>query len=356
MSRYIDPKPQYFLNNGDVASGGLLYFYENLDYLTPKNTYSADGDTNTNPVVLDGSGRIPEIYGSGFYSVQLKSSSGVLQWTRDNVELKDFSTSSNPLILGDLTFSSSGARIKGDFSNATISTRVIFQTSTPNSASVIGVMPSGSLATSAFVAYNNSSPDNSSSLVLRADSASTSLSSTKTGTGSYLPIRFATSDASRLELDISGNMYPLVDNAYSFGKAGARFTAFWAANGTIQTSDLRTKTNINDSVLGLDFINELRPVSYKFIIGQNEVSASEVEGGDPIVTPRAGQRTHYGLIAQEVKEAIDNAGFDFGGWILTDKNDPDSQQGLRYDQFISPLIKAVQELTARVEALEAQIG
>jgi hypothetical protein len=37
---------------------------------------------------------------------------------------------------------------------------------------------------------------------------------------------------------------------------------------------------------------------------------------------------------------------------LTDKDDPDSQQALRYDQFIAPLIKAVQELTAKVEKLE----
>ena len=66
-------------------------------------------------------------------------------------------------------------------------------------------------------------------------------------------------------------------------------------------------------------------------------------------TTRAGTRTHCGLLAQEVKAALDKAGVDdFAGWVLADKGDPGSTQGLRYDQFIAPLIKAVQELTARV--------
>ena len=70
---------------------------------------------------------------------------------------------------------------------------------------------------------------------------------------------------------------------------------------------------------------------------------------------RIGARTHYGLLAQEVQAALSQAGVDdFAGWVLSDKADPNSTQGLRYDQFIAPLIKAVQELAARVETLEAQ--
>ena len=123
---------------------------------------------------------------------------------------------------------------------------------------------------------------------------------------------------------------------------------FWKTiysnTGTINTSDLRLKTNIEDSVLGLDFINSLRPVSYKFIEGGMD------QYGDII----PGSRTHWGLIAQEVKSVIDTTGVeDFAGWVLLDKSNSDSEQALRYEEFIAPLIKAVQELTARVEALEA---
>ena len=72
---------------------------------------------------------------------------------------------------------------------------------------------------------------------------------------------------------------------------------------------------------------------------------------------RAGQRTHYGLVAQEVKGALDRAGVsDFAGWVLGDKDDPVSAQRLRYDQFIAPLIKAVQELAGRVQTLEARLA
>ena len=42
--------------------------------------------------------------------------------------------------------------------------------------------------------------------------------------------------------------------------------------------------------------------------------------------------------------------------MLEDKTDPDSRQSLRYEEFIAPLIKAVQELTVRLEAAEAKLA
>lgn len=50
------------------------------------------------------------------------------------------------------------------------------------------------------------------------------------------------------------------------------------------------------------------------------------------------------------------AGVDFGGWVLTDKDDPDSQQALRYDQFIAPLTKALQEALAEIDVLKAKVA
>lgn len=64
---------------------------------------------------------------------------------------------------------------------------------------------------------------------------------------------------------------------------------------------------------------------------------------------------HYGLLAQEVADALASAGVSgFGGLVLADPHDPESPQGLRYDQFIAPLIAAVQALTERITALEAR--
>ena len=142
------------------------------------------------------------------------------------------------------------------------------------------------------------------------------------------------------------------DNVYSVGLSGFRLKEIWAANGTIQTSDVREKTNIISSVLGLGFIESLNPVSYQWKVGKNVVSFDEEN--NIIVTPCPGKRTHFGLIAQEVKAALPE-GVDFGGWILTDSDYPDSPQALRYDQFIAPLIKAVQELSAKQKDSEALI-
>lgn len=167
-----------------------------------------------------------------------------------------------------------------------------------------------------------------------------------------------------------GNLYPVVDNGNSCGKSGNRWSAIWAANGTIQTSDHRTKKDITDSELGLNFIKSLRPVSYKWIEGAKEIEkivyrdkdGNEVdkdsEGALPaeiIEKSIPGQRTHFGLIAQEVKAALPD-GIDFGGWVLTDKENPDSHQALRYDQFIAPLIKAVQEQQKQIEELSAKVA
>ena len=60
-------------------------------------------------------------------------------------------------------------------------------------------------------------------------------------------------------------------------------------------------------------------------------------------------------MAQEVKSALDAANVgDFAGWVQDDISNPDSYQSISYEQFISPLIKAVQELSAKVSALEGK--
>jgi len=156
----------------------------------------------------------------------------------------------------------------------------------------------------------------------------------------------------RVYISQAGDMYPYVDNSYSLGVSSARWTAVWAANGTIQTSDANTKTDIVDSPLGLNFIASLRPVAYKFKIGKNIVEERKHEDDPIVITPVAGKRQHFGLIAQEVKSSLPN-NIDFGGWIQTDTSDENSEQGLRYDEFISPMIKAIQELKQQFDAYVA---
>jgi len=151
----------------------------------------------------------------------------------------------------------------------------------------------------------------------------------------------------------NARIIPGTDNSFSLGASSFLWSVVYAKTGTINTSDIRAKTEITPSVLGLDFIKSLNPVSYKFKVGGNQV---DKETGE--VTAIPGARTHFGLLAQEVKASLDELapGQDFSGWVLMDMDDPDSYQGLRYDSFIAPMIKAIQELSAKVKALEESNG
>ena len=160
---------------------------------------------------------------------------------------------------------------------------------------------------------------------------------------------------------VASDWYPVVDNYKSIGAITNGTTVFenhrwktiYSNTGTISTSDINSKKDITETDLGLNFINSLNPVSYRFKVGENLVEKDQ--NNNLVVTAKPGTRKHYGLIAQQVKEVLDEANVeDFGGWVLVDKDNPDSEQALRYEEFISPLIKAVQELTARVKSLEEQ--
>ena len=160
--------------------------------------------------------------------------------------------------------------------------------------------------------------------------------------------------------------YPYFDNNKACGVSDYRWTEVWAIDGTINTSDERTKTGIENIFVGLDFIKDLRPVSYYRIASYLEpvLDKDGKEIRDPVTNKAEmqvgapGKRKHFGLIAQEVKAAIDKNNIkpeDFGPWILTDTEDKNSDQALRYEEFIAILIKAVQELSEKVATLESKV-
>jgi hypothetical protein len=172
---------------------------------------------------------------------------------------------------------------------------------------------------------------------------------------------------------IDSDWAPNSDNTYNLGQATSagysanrRWQRLYSNNTTISTSDIRAKKDISDSPLGLDFITSLRPVNYRWITGNqkvvkdadgNGIVIGETAEGKPIYQMEEipGKRLHYGFIAQEVKAALDASGVeDFAGWVQDDTSDPNSTQSLSYEQFIAPLVKAVQELTNRVKQLEGK--
>ena len=137
---------------------------------------------------------------------------------------------------------------------------------------------------------------------------------------------------------ITGHCEPHTDDGgVNIGQSGNRWTNIFASNGTINTSDRNEKNTIQDCDLGLSFIEKLKPVSYKW---NNE---------------KAGTKTNYGLIAQDLLEVITEEGKSLDDFGPIHK-DEDSAYGLNYTQLIAPLIKAVQELSTEVNTLKTEIA
>jgi len=117
------------------------------------------------------------------------------------------------------------------------------------------------------------------------------------------------------------------------------------------SSDKRIKKDIEDNSLGLEFINKLKTRTFKKKAPSEY--PTEFDGYDAEVTERKNpNRKHYGFVAQEVKEAMDSVGHsEFPVW----KENPDGMQELGETELITPLIKAVQELTKKVEEQQKEI-
>jgi hypothetical protein len=123
-------------------------------------------------------------------------------------------------------------------------------------------------------------------------------------------------------------------------------------------SDKRIKKDVVNNDLGLDFINLLKPRKFKKV-NPNEypddirkpLDGKDKNGNKFEWTDAQANKVWDGLIAQEVKEAIDKCGTTFSGW----NEEKNSKQLLTYSTMVMPLIKAVQELSAKVEELEAKL-
>ena len=99
------------------------------------------------------------------------------------------------------------------------------------------------------------------------------------------------------------------------------------------TSDLNKKTNVVSCDLGIDFLDTLRPVSFTYTDNPDKV--------------------FYGFVAQEVKEALelnDKRPERYGLWT-----EEQETQFLSLQELISPLVKSLQEVHARLRQVEAQL-
>lgn len=157
-------------------------------------------------------------------------------------------------------------------------------------------------------------------------------------------------------LDNRWALCPDVSTYMSLGSDSKRWDQVFAKSGTINTSDRNEKKEIKDIDVNLakSFIQKLSAKTYKFI---------ESTSG----------RTHWGLISQDVEDVMNELGIpstDFAGFIKSPKFIDQEKEngeresvpvegeftyGLRYDEFIAPMITTIQYLLTEVDMLKQQL-
>jgi len=149
-----------------------------------------------------------------------------------------------------------------------------------------------------------------------------------------------TTTRNSLQIDNVQEIAPSTDNITNLGSSTKRFSAVYATNGTIQTSDERLKSDlaILSPELGLNFIKELQPMTYKM----------------PLMSSSGDNLHHMGLSAQNVLNALERtqlkdifAGIEYA---------PDGTLMMNYAQLIAPLCKAIQQLDREREEMKDVIS
>ncbi len=180
-----------------------------------------------------------------------------------------------------------------------------------------------------YTPYNGSTNPNG--YITNSTSSLTNYTTT-TATLSYLSANYTPTGYAAHQFNAdSGTAYVSAGNINIY----VTITGFQSAGSgntiTIQSvSDRALKQNIVPEILGLDFIKSLIPVSYSMIKGDG--------------------RKMHGFIAQDVAPLIEE---DNDALKITN---PDGTKGIDYLSLIAPMTKAIQELSAKVDALEAKLA
>lgn len=129
---------------------------------------------------------------------------------------------------------------------------------------------------------------------------------------------------------------PRDDGIHSLGRAAYRWAQVYAASSEIVTSDREEKNTISYDLARYDALFDgLKPCSYRYNNGTSG-------------------RTHTGLIAQDVEQAMADIcmeSSEFAGFIKEQGEDR-TWYALRYEEFIALCIRQIQELKRRVGNLE----
>ncbi len=116
----------------------------------------------------------------------------------------------------------------------------------------------------------------------------------------------------------------------------------------VNTSDGRFKYDVKANVPGLDFINRLRPVTYKFDLAKLDTFHNAK------TTRENPSKIETGFIAQEVEKAMLASNYDFSGLVKPTDLTKDNYK-VSYVTFVVPLVQAVQEQQETIETQHKKI-
>ena len=216
------------------------------------------------------------------------------------------------------------------------------------SGGALGTPSSGNLANCSFPTLNQNTTGNAATATYAtsAGSASSATNATNATYASYLggysdyywartfPTNSGTANAAGSGLNLLGSGSTGIAGAY-VGTSGSGNTVTFTVQ-TSSPSDPRLKKDIQDSDLGLEFVKGLIPKKYRLIHDPKE-------------------QFGYGFLTSDVEKLIPK-----GSSLVY--HEPDLMAGnekgfdvVHYPSYIAVLTKAIQELTAKVEALEIQL-
>ncbi len=129
------------------------------------------------------------------------------------------------------------------------------------------------------------------------------------------------------KLTVAGIMSPSADNSYTIGSSANRWSAVYAVNGTVQTSDIRFKTNIQPLEYGVQTVMQLKPVRYNW---KNDLLKVK----------------KIGLIAQDVQQLIPE--------VVTG-NEKKENLGMNYAEMVTVLINTIKDQNKKLQQLKEQL-
>ena len=173
----------------------------------------------------------------------------------------------------------------------------------------------------------------------------------------------AASSVNGISQSIAIGYLSTVSASYQVRLGSSSSTSIGGQVGWTTLSDKRFKKDVKGNVPGLEFINKLTPVTYhldatKMSEFLNETKSKDNHDSEEKELYLKGikekeQIVYTGFLAQDVEKAATSINYDFSG-VDAPKNAND-YYGIRYAEFVVPLVKAVQELSKENEELKMRL-